>query len=1145
MATLEVHDSRGRVAYVTISREHPALIGSDPKCDVVISDPKVLPFHGRLRWKTDRFKAEAFPEARSLDLNGKKVVSASFRRGDEIVIGGYRIFMMSEGDEPVDQAKTQVQRKPAAAGGNWMEEGDAEAPQPAAPTRQKTPKPASPTPAPAAPTKAVAMKVSPWRKFMRVINAGAPPGQEKLWTSPLVLGLAALLLFLSLLSVVLWNIVSKNRADRQFLEANSRFDERDYTTAIKGFDEFLETNPSDLRVSQARVRRELANVRKFTSGGGGWNTAIEAAEQMLEKVKSERAYDDAKMDLAAEVLKATEGLADDAKAKADAKVLGEAEAARKLHTVVAGPAAKLLQEKAKLADRIGLAAAAVEKARRRRDDLAKMVEHVKSSQPDDVFGMRDALVQAYPDFAEDAEVVKQLEAACELVSKQVTFDKAVRPAETTPVADPLGPPVSLVLRLVPPGAVAEKATADGPLVYAIAQGYVYAIDGSNGAPLWHTAVGLTSPIPPMPIAGSNPSVLVFDARSNELVRLEGRTGKLVWRQSIGELINAPPLVLGNQVIVPQPSGKLALLSLESGELKGTVNFGRPIAGAPAADEAGQYFYQAADKDVVFVLTRQPPECASVTYVGQKPGAIKTAPARLANFVVMPQNNELWQGRWAVFLIENGGSHLRLIQSAPVPGWTWQAPFSQGTILWSLTDRNAISAFAMGPEDSKEPLRRVAGTIADERPSGPGYARARSDREIWISGARLARYDLDAERGSLSPIWTIERAGPSTGPIQLAGRLAVFSHQYEEGPGVAVWGIDPNDNGKVVWKTVLGADWPLTPSPSVDGNTLTTLAIDGPEVAIPHELLASGGFIEQPLPRPGYFNLPVGPLTRLERENLTILVPAPQSDHLLVREDKTSAFRRIDLPAPLGAKPVFWGPDLFVPGLDGRAYLVDPATGTAKAEPYVPTYDNDQPTHWRTPVFLADAVVLVDEAGQVRRLARLTEPRLRLDVVGEVVDLKSAVDVDPAPTTDAVIVATADHNVRSLTARDLSPIGAWKLESPRVVGPVSIDGAHSLVIEKAGGVMLFGPDGNRVWAVDLGDTPPLGTPLMKDDMIWFLSRDGVLQKRSLADGSVADRVELNVFPEGGIWSVGKDIVVSGGAGTLRLLKTDAAPAGANP
>src|SRR5690348_8999911 len=51
MAMIEVHDGRGRVEFVTISRDVAATFGSDPKCDVVIDDPRALPFHGRIRWR--------------------------------------------------------------------------------------------------------------------------------------------------------------------------------------------------------------------------------------------------------------------------------------------------------------------------------------------------------------------------------------------------------------------------------------------------------------------------------------------------------------------------------------------------------------------------------------------------------------------------------------------------------------------------------------------------------------------------------------------------------------------------------------------------------------------------------------------------------------------------------------------------------------------------------------------------------------------------------------------------------------------------------------------------------------------------------------------------------------------------------------
>jgi outer membrane protein assembly factor BamB len=1137
------------------------MIGSDPKCDVVVNDPRVLAFHGRLRWKHDHFKVEATPEARFLDVNGRKIVSASFREGDEISLGSHRIVLLSEDDAPVQRGRAAA--SPSTRGGrggqndlDWLKEMEVEAPsleksargrrggkQARARAKHETVSTFEPATESADEgleivEPARAAKPAGFKGALRKLGTGAAPGREKLISSPLVLGLLVILGILLLAGYSLWQVVRKNQADRLYLQAMQTYDERDYQTAITLFDDFLEKNPHDLRAGKLAVLRELAKVRRFTvSGGNSWTTAIEAAKQMLEKVSGEAEYPDSRMDLAAEVLKAAEGLAENARASADAAVLAEAEQARALHERIAAQAAKTLQEKAKLGEKLAAASEAVEKAHARRESLAAMAKSVEEGKPDAVFEGRDALVARYPDLAGDPQVTRQLEAASELVRKAASFDGATRPAETEPVPDPLGPPVSVVLRQVPPGAEPEKATADGPLVYALAQGYIYAVDGSVGAPLWHAPVGLTSPYPPIAVAGEPASILVFDARFNDLVRIEGRTGKLMWRQPLGEPAVAPPLVLGNQVVQVLPSGKLVFLALGNGELRGTLDLGRPLSGTPAADEAGQHFYVTADRDCVFVVSREPVECVSAVYCGQKAGTIRAAPARLADFLIVPQNDELWQGRWTVFLIEQAGQHLRRLQSVPVPGWTWQKPASQGTVLWSLTDRNAITSFTMGPDDSPAPLTTLASTVADQRPSGPAYARARSDRELWISAARIGRFDLDAERGSLTPNWTIERVGPSAGPIQTAGRLAVFTHQWEEGPGTALWGVDPA-TGKVVWKTVLGAPWPLPPAPATDGQALTTIATDGREILLTPELLKSGGFIEQPLRRPGYFHLPAGPLQRLEHDGLTILVPAPESDHLLVREGNQGDFRRIDLPAPLGAAPLLWGDDLFAPGLDGRAYLIDSATGAPRAEPYVPTFEATKPTRWLDPIFLSgDSVVLADAAGKIRRLARLTEPRLRLAEVGEPVDVMSTIESDPAPTAAAVVVATSDGRVRSLAARDLSSLGAWNLEVPRAYGPVGLDGKNALLVDKGGGTFLFDPEGNRAWAADLGDAPPSGPPIVKADAIWILSQDGALQKRALADGSLLEQVDLLILPSGGLRSIGEDVIVGAAPGTARMLRKE--------
>lgn len=114
MATLEIHDDRGQVRRVTVSREHPALFGSSPDCDIVLSGSGVLPIHGRLRYKAGRFKVDASPEALAIERNGKKVKTASFRIGDEVRVGPFRIFMINPESGPLDE-KTRVHAPPPPA----------------------------------------------------------------------------------------------------------------------------------------------------------------------------------------------------------------------------------------------------------------------------------------------------------------------------------------------------------------------------------------------------------------------------------------------------------------------------------------------------------------------------------------------------------------------------------------------------------------------------------------------------------------------------------------------------------------------------------------------------------------------------------------------------------------------------------------------------------------------------------------------------------------------------------------------------------------------------------------------------------------------------------------------------------------------
>jgi outer membrane protein assembly factor BamB len=1166
MAILEVHHGQGRVERVTLARDQPLLFGSSPKADIVVDEEGIQPFHGRVRWreKSQSFKVDASPEAEFLVINGVRMASASFRQGDEIRVGETRIFLLNENEIPLGMPTTparddvtRVQPPPFMAppmAGTVIARGSANKARKASaadefdefdefdilddePVRAKTEKPRDRAPMPPV------VRIEPpkgkssrgWRRLIYLFSAKAyAPGQEEVFSSPLVVGLAGAFIALAVIGFALYGIIQRTAANRLFAQAVENLDDGDYRNAIRRFDEFLKSNPKDERADKARVHRAMANVRQYTAAASAsWTLALEAEREMRETVGDLEPFRDSSSELDELVLRTGEALAERARITADPKLLAEAESTVSLHRQLKGEAAAALLQKSTLPDKLDAARAAVLKARVRAEAMAAMDKALKDSSSAGVYAARDALVASYSDQARDKDLLGRMNKANDLIRAAVKVDDSQRPAETEQVAEPLGPPLSLVLRSedVP----AAKA---GPLVFALADGYAFAIDGSTGAPIWQKPVGLSSPFAPQPIPGGS-SALVVDARHHELVRLETRTGNLIWRQSLDEPVTDPPLVLGNQVIQPLPSGKLLLIDLPSGGLRASVMLGRRLARSPVADEAGQALYLLAESDCLFVLARDPLACSAVEYLGHSAGSIGCTPARVGRYLIVAENQDLNDSRWRVFLIEEEGIKLSAVQDVPVQGWTWGTPATSGSVAWAVGDRGAIAARAVGAYGEKDPFRLIARTSADADPSGPAYALSRSERELLVASGRSGRYTLDPEGGKITPGWTLGEAGPALAPPQMAGPLLVLTQQNTEGQGVSLWGIEP-EKGDVKWRTVLGSPWTSPPALGRTKDQLTSLGVEGRLLTLSHEALSKGGFLTSVLPKPASFRIPPAALIRLEGDGWTAVVPALNSTRVLVRADGADAFQEVGLPAPVGARPLAWGKELFLPGSDGRAYLLDPLSGESRAEPYVPPFDLARKSRWYDPVALgADAVVLADTAGRVRRLIRASDPRPRLVVSAETA-IGGELAAEPVATTSAVIVVTAENRVRAFAARDLSAIGAWNLDAP-LAAPPAMSGGRAFLADSAGNLLAIGEDGQRAWSSKLtgkGDTlAQIGAPSIYDDAVWLLARDGTLHVRELADGAAMANTTLGVLPSAGPIAVSKDLALPVGLGTFRLLRLD--------
>ncbi len=195
--------------------------------------------------------------------------------------------------------------------------------------------------------------------------------------------------------------------------------------------------------------------------------------------------------------------------------------------------------------------------------------------------------------------------------------------------------------------------------------------------------------------------------------------------------------------------------------------------------------------------------------------------------------------------------------------------------------------------------------------------ARSERTVWLGAGHPTRLDLDPEGGKIAIDWTLTDTGPAVAPPQIAAGLLVLTQQSNEGPGVLLWGIEP-ESGNVRWRTLLGTSWRIAPEPGrLDASVLETLAADGRVVTLRPDRLATGGFVTLALPGPGDQRLPTGTLRRVEADDLGVLVaPSGTNPSSLLVRDSTSpdgTYRRVELPGPVGASPIVWNDGLLVPG----------------------------------------------------------------------------------------------------------------------------------------------------------------------------------------------------------------------------------------
>ncbi len=979
--------------------------------------------------------------------------------------------------------------------------------------------------------------------FSRLFAKKKKPAAQKtnVWDSPLLLiGGGTLLVLLILVTVLVW-AVSRQSGEDAFRQADEDYAAGSYAQAIHKFDIALEKFPNHPAASLARVHRGLSRLRQVTPRGtSNWTTALETAKAVIDEIRSEDEFPQAKPDLSAMLLAIANGLAGQAQQKLDPKLVAQAEETIEL---LKKYVPKELRNSVRLAEVEALLATTVREIERddRRDQaIAAMKEASGQGDAQQAYRLRNELLKQYPELMRD----ESLEAAVlEVSAEQQKGVEVVAEAHAAETEEP-GTPILSEVALASHALTTAAAGVDRQLVATVVRGAAYGLEASTGRVLWRRFVGMppspSIPAPP-PVtlgAAAGSDLLLCSWIDNSLVRVEPDDGKLRWRLPVGEPFSAAPVLTGDQVLLATRSGKLLMIDAESGTSASHVKLPQPLGVAPAVDRRRRLVFQLADQSDLFVLSLPDGACRRVEYLGHEAGSI-TAPPVLAGRLLMFVVNDRARGSLLrVIAVEDStdgeGLLLNEAQHIRLEGHV-DAPLSvSGRRVAVATDSGAVAVFELSGVDSGKPLTKIADTVLSGAEQVIHYP-VLDGGQLWIAGSQLNHYDVQTSQRLLVPRQTLyEQCALLEAPRRMGDTLFCVRRQGSL-PAATVAAV-ASETGEPAWETQLAA--PPATEPAVDAaggkiHVLSAVAGLFEHAAADDERRAVN---DQPLaaPQPGQLQVPIRQVAQLEdgRWAATFDDTFPWVAVFDPGGKTTCTWRR--LPGELACPPIGLGDGLLCPLPIGQVLWWDPIQKQLRANPFQPVVEAGQRYNWCRPVDVGDGQFVISDGRQW--LYRVGAGDAQPPGLTELAKVETAQPITSPLATVGSLVFGVDENgvLTAFRLPSLERLDAEEqpLDGRCVWGPARV-GETVMLATDADALWCFGDEGKPAWAqpAALAHGPLAGLPLATDDGLLLASARGIVWRIDPASGEEKGRLDVGRPLGAGPVLIGEQLLLVGHDGTL--------------
>jgi outer membrane protein assembly factor BamB/tetratricopeptide (TPR) repeat protein len=982
------------------------------------------------------------------------------------------------------------------------------------------------------------------------------------WDSPLLLLGGGSLAALLVAGLFIGYLLNREDADQILEQAAGYFDGGSYTQSIAQYEKFVTHFPRHPQASAAKVHLGIARLWKATQGSTRYEQALQTARHVLEEIEEEPEFGLAQEDLASLLPAIATGLAEQAEQATDPDTTDRlVEQATSALSLCANTKyiSKTYRDETALRE-VRATLSRVERRRRQDADLQQALQQIDQAialdKTTEAYAIHKQLLKKHPGLLGNPQLTAKVLEISESELKVIRYVSEPMEASTAPRKSPVIASLALAERRGP--AVPQ---AEGSLAVTV-DGAIYGLRASDGGLLWRRYVGLQSQTAPVVLEGGD--VLAIDSRYHELIRLEGATGKLRWRQSLGGPA-ARPVVAGGQILVAVASGQLLVVNPDSGERAGYVQFGQPLVVSPAMDRRGKRIYVAGEQASLYTLDANDFSCLGVFYLGHARGSLRVPPVALLNKVAVAVNSGAMTSQLRLLGTDPSGVVDAEVARVRMQGLVTTELLTAGRRLVALTSLGLVAVHETGSGEDSTALTLLARREAEMGDPAARYGLMQQDSSssqwhVWVAGTKLNRMAILPTGGRL-PVREIDQiysADLFDHPLQVTSNLLIHVRRPEGQAGAIVAAMD-STTGETRWETDVAV--PLAGPPVVDrrGPRITAATASGAVYQL--DRAAMGRRVQDLAYRLPPFQAEKGQGQEDESLPLTesvslgggrIVFAAGQGARQLLlyqRDAQPNPLSLIPLESRAACPPVAWDSGVVVPTRMGQVFYFDAATwnGTRGNEAKGPDAPRGQSTYapfqpalragvehsWLSPATAGERLVLSDGREKVYLLQRIAEPQPHLEALTEVEVGPSALVTPLAVVGDVVVAGTEDGKLARFTLPSLQSRDPVALGAEVVWGPYAI-GDRFLLVTAAGELVCVDSDGEIAWRQPVEPGGPSGRPLRVGEEGLLLWQNGSLSLLELSDGQQRGKWDLDQPVVAGPVAFGERFILSSHDGTLLVV-----------